>query len=379
MKKQDVTGLIVYFLILAIAVVFGLLVIREYYAKSGLDTGIYVLFTAGAIILGLIFNAIIYELAHMLGAKLGRYTVTSVSILGFTWAKKDGKVHFHFSSFDGLTGETKILPKSGTKKRPNPTHYLIMGTVFYLIEVIVTILLFSFLTREGASQLSRNIGYFLLVIMAIGGMILIYNIIPLQLDSMTDGYRFRLVSGKKNKDAFNAMLLGKTVEQHNKDENIVTAFSSDMKLNQLYLLLDEGKLIEAEEVADSILTSDSSQKTSEKTYNAAKVQKIFLVIYNKDLEAAKEYLDKNVSLHERKELSEEYSLVGLRAYVLLSSLIDRSRWECDRALKKVFKAYKRTPIERRELECKLFNMGLEKVVEKYPEWGFEEYKININK
>lgn len=376
MKKQNITGIIVYFVILALAVVFGLLVIREYYSKSGMETGTYVLYTAGAIVVGLIFHSILFELAHMLGAKIGRYNIKSVCILGLTWEKKDDKTHFHFSSFDGLTGETKIVPKQNVKKQPNPIHYLIMGTIFFFIEVVVVVFLFSYLTRVGSSQLSKNIGYFLIIVMAIGAMLLIYNIIPLQLDSVTDGYRLRLISGKKNKDTFNAMLLGKTPEEHAKDERIVTAFSSDIKMNQLYVLLQEEKYKEAEEVADVILKQAETAKISEKTYNAVKTQKVFLVIFNNDLEVAREYLDKNMPLHEKKQLSEGDTLLDLRAYVLMSGLVDRSRWECDRSLKKAYKAYKRTPVERRELESKLFNLGLQKVVDKYPEWNFQDYKIN---
>ena len=376
MKKQNVTGVIVYIVILALAIVFGLLVIREYYANSGMETGAYVLYTACAIFAGLVFNAILFELAHMLGAKIGRYNIKSVCILGLAWEKKDGKTHFHLGSFDGLTGETQIVPKTGTKKQPNPIHYLIMGTVFFFVEVVVVVFLFSYLTRVGSSQLSKNIGYFLIIVMAIGAMLLIYNIIPLQLDSTTDGYRLRLISGKKNKDAFNAMLLGKTVEEHTRDEHIITAFSSDIKLNQLYVLLQDEKYVEAETIADEVLSSSETSKISEKTYEQVKAHKIYLVIYNNDLETAKAYLDKNVSLHERKQLSDGYSLTALRAYILMSSFVDRSRWECDRALKKAYKAYKRTPVERRELESKLYNLAVDKVAEKFPEWNAGEYKIN---
>ena len=50
MKKQDVAGIIVYVIILALAAVFGLVVIREYSPKSGLSSGIFILFVAGAIL-----------------------------------------------------------------------------------------------------------------------------------------------------------------------------------------------------------------------------------------------------------------------------------------------------------------------------------------
>ena len=118
MRKEDVSGIIVYVLILAVAVVFGLTVLREH-AAYATDMGgmvVYILYIFGAILAGVLFNAIMFEVAHILGAKAGRYLIISVDILGLLWYKEDGKTKFKFSGYDGLTGETKILPKKDAKK-----------------------------------------------------------------------------------------------------------------------------------------------------------------------------------------------------------------------------------------------------------------------
>ena len=380
MKKQDIAGIVVYVIILALAAVFGLVVIRQFALKSNLETGMFILLIAGAIVSGVIFNAILYELAHVVGAKIGGYKVTSVSVLGFTFYKNDKKTKFHFSSFDGLTGETKIVPKKDRKKPSNPIPYLIMGTVFYAIEVVVVVFLFSIFTRQEASQVQNNIAYFLIVLMAVGGIIIFYNIIPFQLDSMTDGYRLRLVSGKKNREAFNKMLLGETSAgepSEEGEEEQITSFSGDLKLNQVYICLNEEKFVEAEQLADSIIESASSdKKISRKVVFEARANKIYLVFVNKDLEAAAQYFEANLTLQDRKELSEEGGLPFLRAYILVSSLLDRSHSECFRSLDRVYKAYKRTIPERRALESKLFNKALEIINEKHPDWNVMEYKIN---
>ena len=380
MKKQDIAGIIVYLIILGLAAVFGLVVVRQFSEKSNLETGIFILFIGGAILSGVLFNSILFELAHMLGAKIGGYTITSVSILGFTFYKEDNKSKFKFASFDGLTGETKILPKQKRKKPSNPVPYLVMGTVLYALEVVAVVLLYSVFTREGASQTQNHIAYFLIILMAVGGVILFYNIIPFQLDSMTDGYRLRLVSGKKNRDAFNKMLLGETTTGEQSEDGEIeqpTSFSGDLKLNQVYVCLNEDKYTEAESLVDSILESVSTdKKLSRKTVFEARANKIYLVFVNNGLDVASEYCEKNLSLQDRKELSEEGGLPFLRSYILISSLIDRSHSECFRSLDKVYKAYKRTVPERRVLESKLFNKALELVNEKYPDWNVLDYKIN---
>ena len=381
MKKQDIAGIIVYLIILGLAAVFGLVVVRQFASKSNMETGIFILFIAGAIVAGVLFNSILFELAHIVGAKIGGYDITFVSILGFTFVKEEKKFKFKFSSFDGLTGETKILPKEKRKKPSNPIPYLVMGTIFYAIEVVVVVLLYSVFTRDGAPTIQNNIAYFIIILMAVGGVILFYNIIPFQLDSMTDGYRLRLVSGKKNKEAFNKMLKGETSVENetldNGEEVVETSFSGDLKLNQLYVCLNEEKYQEAEQLADSIIeSSKTDKKISHKVVFEATANKIFLVFVNNDFENASKHFESNLSLQERKQLSEEGGLPYLRAYVLVSSLLDRSHSECFRSLDKVYKAYKLTAPERRVLESKLFNKALEIINEKYPDWNVMDYKIN---
>ena len=383
MKKQDVAGIIVYVIILALAAVFGLLVIREYASRTDMEMGIFILYVIGAIVTGVIVNAIIYELSHMLGAKIGGYNITSVSILGFTFVKENGKVKFHFASYDGLTGETKIIPIKGRKKPSNPIPYLIMGTLMYAVEVVAVVFAFSLLTREGSSSVQNDVAYFLIIVMAVGGIIVFYNIVPFQLDSLTDGYRLRLVSGKKNIEAFNKMLLGEVEESGEEVEEgeakpVATSFSADLKLNQVLNCLNDEKYEEAEQLLDTLIASaDTDKKISSKTLFEAKAQKIFLVFVNKGVDAAKEYCDATLSLHDRKQLSEESSLTYLRAYILVSALLDRSRSECVRSLDKVYKAYKKTPENRRLLESKLFNKALGLVIEKHPDWALNDYLINI--
>ena len=384
MKKQDIAGIIVYVIILAFAAVFGLVVIRNYSSQSNMESWQFILFVIGAIVAGLLFNAVLYELAHIFGALIGGYKVTSVSILGLTFFKDEGKFKIRMRSFDGLTGEVKIMPKENRKKPANPLPYLIMGTALYAVEVVAVVFAFSILTREGSTTNMKNIAYFLITMMAVGGMIVFYNIIPLQLDSMTDGYRLRLVSGKKNREAFNNMLLGKTTAKEEKNESNEasaveeTSFSNDIKLNEVLMCLNEEKYIEAEQLVDSILQAQKEdKKISAKTALEAKADKIFLVFVNNDFDTASNYFEESLSLQDRKHLAEESSLPCIRAYVLVSALLDRSHSECVRALDKVYKAYKRTPQERRELESKLFNKALNLVIEKHPDWNLGDYLINV--
>ena len=68
-------------------------------------------------------------------------------------------------------------------------------------------------------------------------------------------------------------------------------------------------------------------------------------------------------------------MVSIRAYVLISGLVDNSKSECNLALNKVYKAYKRTPKSRKEAELQLFNQALDLVIEAHPKWEVDKYKL----
>ena len=378
MKKEDLTGIIVYLLILAGAVLFGVFVLQNHAIESGLDTVSYILYIVGAIVAGVLLNSIMFEIAHIIGAKIGRYNIVSVAILGLTWIKENDKTKVKFASYDGLTGETKIVPKPDVKKEPNPTPYLLFGALFYTIEIVTIVVLF---TLFGASDIKAlvNVAYFLLVVGVIGGMIFVYNILPFRLDSMTDGYRMRMCTNAANKKAFNELLrVEYAVSQGDTDVEIatfenITNFTADLNLNKVYFLLDKGEFKQAEELVDIILAGQDN--LSEKVYIRARAQKIFINLFSKPLEEAREYYDKEVSMPERRVLSNDLSMVSVRTYLLMSGLMDGSKSECMIAINNVRKCFNSTPKQRQKSEANLFNEAIRKVMELHPTWKLNEYQI----
>ena len=377
MKKEDFSGIIVYILILALAVVFGLTVLQSH-ANAFENTFIYVLFVVGGIASGVLFNAIMFELAHIIGAKIGRYQIVSVNILALLWYKEDGKTKFKLSSFDGLTGETKIVPKQDAKKEPNPSPYLLFGTLFYIIEITVVVVLFT-LFKDNANLVLDNIGYFVLIMGVIGGMILIYNILPIKLDSMTDGYRLRMCTNAANKKAFNELLrVEYAISQGQTDVEIstfdqITNFTADLNLNKVYVLLDKKEFLEAEKLIDIILAGKDN--ISDKIYIRARAQKIYINIITKPLEEAKEFYEKEVPMDERRYMSNDLSMVSIRTYLLMSGLLDGAKSECLIAINNVRKCFNSTPKQRRKTEATLFNEAINRINEVHPKWKFDQYLI----
>ena len=379
MKKEDFSGLIVYLLILAIAIIFGLNVLKVHAADSGMDTLVYMAFILGAILTGVLLNSILFEVAHIAGAKAGGYQILSVCILGLLFVKEGKKTNIKLSPFDGLTGETKILPRGKGEKESNPTPYLWFGTLFYLVELIATIVSFILLSESTLeSKVPGNVAHFILVVGVIGGMILLYNILPLKLDSTTDGYRMTMVTNAANKKAFNELLRVEYAVSQGQEVEVetftdITNFTAELNLNKVYMLLDKREYNEAEKLLD--ITINSKDTISEKVYVRARAQKIYINIFTKPLDEAKKFYDEEVSMQERRAISNDLSMVSVRTYLLMSGLLDKSRSECLIAIKNVTKCFSRTPKQRQNTEIILFNEALEKVNQLHPDWELLEYKL----
>ena len=378
MKKEDITGLVVYLVIIALAVVFGFTVLQTHASESSLSGFPYVLYIGGSVLAGVIINGVLFEMAHVLGAKLGKYKILCVNILGFCFYKEDEKTKFRFSSYDGLTGETKIVPKEGMVEKANPYPYLFFGSFFFLAEAVAVMVVFTILRNTNDTVL-KDVAYGVLTVGAIGLLVLVYNIMPLHIDSMTDGYRLTMVSNPKNKAAFNELLrVEYEMSQGNDNVEIkifdeITNFTADLNLNRVYALLDKKEYKAAEEILEKII--NAKQDISGKVFIRARAQKIYIDLITRSLDEAREYYDKEVPVSERREISNDISMASIRAYLLMSGLLDKSRSECIIALNNVYTAFKRTPKSRQNTEVVLFNEALDKVVAAHPDWELEGYKL----
>lgn len=378
MKKEDISGLIVYLIIIALAIIFGLTVLQTHSTESSLSGIFYALYIIGAVLFGLIFNAVLFELAHVIGAKIGKYNIVSINIMGICFYKEENKRKVRLASYDGLTGETKIVPSEGMVEKANPYPYLIFGSLFFVVEIVAVMIIFS-IFRTAEDMGLRDVAYGVLTVGAIGLVILIYNIIPMRIDSMTDGYRLTMVSNPKNRIAFNELLrVEYEISQGNNDVEVklfddITNFTADLNLNRVYALLDKKEYASAEEILDKII--EAKESVSDKVYIRARAQKIYINLITKSLEEARDYYEKEVPVSERREISNDVSMASIRAYLLMSGLLDKSRSECIIALNNVYRAFKHTPKNRQHTEVVLFNEALQKVIDAHSDWELEGYKL----
>ena len=373
MKKEDIASIVIYLIMIAAAVIVGLTVVQNIF-QTHYNINRYLVsyvFAILVIIFGLLLNIIGLEVGHVIGAKIGHYTIVSFNVLGFCWAKKEGHWKFGFKDFDGLTGETKVAPQDEKSKL---APYIWIPVLMYFLELISCIVIFTLAEDKNLNPQSplhwMAVAAILLII--ISSMLALYNLAPLKLDSMTDGYRLMLISKKENIDAFNELMRIEALEMQGKQaedikvfENI-TEFTASINLISVYQELEKGNFEKAEQLIDMIV--EDSKKVSSQTYNRLLAQKLYLKIMTLPLEGVSKYYDESINDNVRKFIANDLSMPSLRAYILIAGILDESNGEVEFAKSRKDRALKRTSPARKEVEDKLYNEALEKVYSTHPNW-----------
>lgn len=372
MKKEEVRGLVVYTILLVAALIVGLAVIKPlmdggYYPNKLGQFGFIII----VLVIAYLVNAIGIEILHVLGAVVGGYAVKSFNVLGMCIEKSNNKWNFHFREFDGLTGETKIVPKK-EKLNLNPfTWCPIFGYAAEMAGCIVISSMIKKAPEPRAPWLATAAVVFILV----SSMLAFYNLIPLKLDATTDGYRMRLAANPVNVKAYNEVLKiedaqreGKSIEKVPYFEEI-TEYTAQLNELAVYQYLSEEKLPEAEQIIDKLLENEKVLNHNDACRLIA--QKLYIVILTKSVEEAKELYDKMCTDEIRRFIANDVSMPSIRAYILIAGMIEGSEGEVKYARSKIEKAKKKAYASQIATEEKLLEKAIEYVYKNHPKWSKE--------
>ena len=393
MTKEDVFSLIIYIGMLGIALAVGFLVVMPAFNNGFLfdDSGARIGFLLGAIIVAILFNAILLEGGHLIGSKLGGYTILSFNLLGFCYYKEkmdDGsyKAKFKFpKSFDGLTGETQIYPN---KEKANPMFYVFAPLVLFLLEIVAMYISIIMIpdTVNGIANDLNWIKYGLIIFATIGCMFILYNYFPTRLDSLTDGYKLTLLTKKINVEAYNEYLtilgLG-LVEDETKEIKIfdeLTDFTADVNMLSVYqaMIFDKYDYANARlRVRQSLFVANVNRrscrsramwqmilngKLSKYTVLEAKIEKAFIYFLTENNEEMlKKYFNETFNSEERKYIKKVNCLQTLRLYLLFEGLIEQSKSEIEYCKNKFKKLKDNENLALANIEEKLYLKALKRI------------------
>lgn len=372
MRKEEVRGLIVYTILIAVALIVGLTAVKDamyQYYSAGLNQLVFVLIV---LILAYFVNTIGHELLHALGAVIGGYKVVSINILGFCFENEKGKTSFHFKDFDGLTGETKIAP--GKKEKKNLNLFVWCPIFGFAAEIASCIVIMSIIKDNPKSNAQWLVVAAVLFIL-VSSLMAFYDLVPIRLDCKTDGYRMRLFANKINVEAYNAMLEiedkqrnGEKIEKVPVFEEI-TEFTAELNMVAAYYYLGKENFKKAEEIINKLI--ENKNKLSYTDVNRLLAQKLYLTILTKPIGEAKNLYDEIATTEIRRFISNDISMESIRAYILIAGMIEESEGEVKYAISKIEKAKKRSLKSQIEVEEKLVNKSIDYVYEKHPKWEKE--------
>lgn len=318
-----------------------------------------------AIVLGFVFNVVLFELAHMLGAKIGGYKSYSISFLGITFYKTKEKWKVGYDgTYDGFTGETKIVP---VKEKTRPIIYFWMGSLFLIVEMVVLILLPSLLT------VSPIIKYGAYIFAVVAGILLVYNITPMRLDSTNDAILMKYVT-KGNIEVFNKLCqikyelyLGNPIpeiEVFDKVDYISSKVNYYEYLNCLY----KKDYAKAETIIDSLI--EHSEELAEDLYVELLPAKLYLLTLTKTKEEVEQYFA-SISVNNRRLLNVCNTIEGCRNYFAFVTLIIEDYDDAKNIYRKyISKKDKIKEIGRLFDEESLMSEIMIKVNQIHPDWDF---------
>lgn len=370
MKKNDFAIIVAYVLMIGLAIMMGFLVIKpilEEYGNainSSINSVVLILLSLAG---GVLLNALMLEFLHLAGAKIGKYEILSFVVLGIGFTKTKEKKKFGFHTFEGLTGETKVRPLD--PKASSLGLFVFFPVLGLILEVLVLMIISNVAAREGASLAWLRV--MSLTILAVGGMIYIYDLFPARLDADTDGFLLILLSKPANKYAYNNILEARYCEQFGLPApepvvyDDVTEFTGMLNIYRVANLLVEGKSQEAERILAINLNPEARIPSS--IHNISMAYKLALLLERKDKKEGKKYYDE-ISDNERRYLAELSSMAACRCYILISAFVENSENECNYAVDKVSQILKHTDAEILEEEKSLVDSEVKDIRKEHISW-----------
>lgn len=366
MSKEDLLSLLAYGLALGVAIVLGFtLIIPTFREVEGTVLGMpQMLFMVLCILVSFLLNVILLEVSHVIGALISGYEIVYVNVLGFCIYKdsdtKKMKAKFPVN-FDGLTGETKVLPKSENAK---PNMIVLVPFVVIILEALLLIVS-SVILNNSSDNSFLWVKLFMLVLTTFGAMLFIYNYFPAKIDSITDGYKMVIFSKKENVDMYNKMLiLEDNIRKNSKAFNIETINeNSDLSATFNCAVIQHEtrnkNYIKVLELAENII---NNQKVSRESLYFAQCSKL-LVLLNDDLNKAKDFYN-SLEENAKKYIKSRFSLFTIKTAILYFGLIEKADSEITYQLDKVKKHLLLYSEDSKKIEVSEINEILTKIKEK---------------
>lgn len=371
MKKNDFAIFLVYLSMFVVAILIGLFAIKPVMDAHGGDMPISsIALVLISLIVGIIFNALMLELGHLAGAKAGKYRVRSWTIFGIKFYKVDGKRKVKFSSYDGLTGQTKVEPLD--VQRSSLSAYISLPLIFFFVEVIALMVVINIARgQEAANPRIAWLHVAALTVLATGALVFIYDLFPARIDAINDGFLLMLFTKKANRVAYNNLLAQETAMEEGRtppespiyDE--ITDFTAFLNSLTVYGLLSQGEMDKALPIIEKTLAENSKASLAVKREMSA--LKLATLFERPDKRKAIQYYEE-MEEDEKRYIANITTMSSLRAYLMVAAFAEQSDYEASYAIDKVEKILKNSESVSKDIEKSLVQLDVDLVKKEHPTW-----------
>lgn len=374
MKRNEFAIFLVYVGMLAVALIVGLAVIKPiidtYNSSMPLNSVLLVIL---GLVAGVLLNAFLLGLGHLLGAKVGKYRILKWSVLGFGYKMVEGKKKYGFSSFDGLVEETKIAPED--PKTSSLTGFVFFPVLFLFLEFIICMIFI--VNAQGWEKTTPSLAWvhiFVVTVLTVGGIIFLYDLFPAHIDSRTDGFILVLISKPINREAYNNILLAEEAEFLGQPlpatpvYTEITEFTAAINFVSVYRNLGEGKPQEALKILEPLLGEES--KASKATKDHALTLKLATLLEQPRKNEGRA-LYEELNDEAKRYISNMPNITALRCYALIASFIENDAGEVNYAIDKAEKLVKASDKDFREIEKSLLQMDKDMIKEEHLSWDLD--------
>jgi len=349
---------------------FGIAYALQQSPQANLGSGYIILF----VIASYIASLIIYNLGKLLFGYISGYTLSRLEILGLQIVAADGKLKARYIIKNFFELHMNLMPRS-KEEEPKPTLMLLGGTIMYAIFTVVIIVV-SFLGIPFYLTLCLRYG------LAIGALLVFYEMFPCKLDVPNDMYLLLITNGQDNKKAFNNILRNNNaeyaglpidaIEFSSYDGSRITPQTLLFRLRSQVYSNDYQEALKTVELMNNLKLNVPSCQQVEAMY-----EKIYLYLtHGRSTEAAKEIL---VLQHLEKNTSDiTASISSLRCDILISALLDNSLDELNSSMENFIKEAKfigDNPRTQKEIE--LVKAEITRIKNVHSDWTLGELKIDF--
>jgi len=318
------------------------------------------------IILSYACALLVYNIGKTIFGYLSGYKISLIEILGLQINMSGDKTKVRYLFRNIAEFHLKMMPK---KENPNPKLMLMGGTIFYILVAAVILIVGSTLSSNTMIKIYFGVG--------LGAMVVVYEMLPVKLDTANDMYLMILSNSPENQEVFNKVLLAEAAERAGKyveDFKIEDFGNSRIKPQSLLYTL-RGQVY-AKDYKAALATVDKIEYNALYLTDQDKAEALYEQMYIYLLQGRSKDAERLIlKLEKRVKNSSDLFITSssARTSVLIAGLVDNS---LEQVLLKRYDFIKQCryfgKTDRVLNDIELTRNGILKIKRAHPDWELEQ-------